>query len=315
LIFTDDGPPIARLHLPEYVTLHELGHQFFYGLVASDEVEEAWLDEGLTETATGWALDRMFGAAGGIYDLGGHRLSALGLARLAYLALPDFDPVTTRAFEFRDFASYGAITYHKTALALDTIRSEIGDERFFAGMRRYYEAGRFHHPRGADFRREFDAGAGGDLSALWAALLDGTTPFDDQVASVVVRPDRRPSGLFPSDGGVRERDEHGVLSGTFESEVLVERRGALPLPTEVEVRFDDGSTLREHLPADGRVWHRLRYDGPHKVVTATVDPERRRTIDRDRLDDAARADPAPWPRRAILHRLALLVHLILSVLS
>ena len=36
---------------PEYVVIHEAGHQFWYGMVANNETEHAWLDEGLNEYA------------------------------------------------------------------------------------------------------------------------------------------------------------------------------------------------------------------------------------------------------------------------
>ena len=41
--------PVNRVHAPEIVVVHEFGHQFWQGLVASNEFEEAWLDEGITE--------------------------------------------------------------------------------------------------------------------------------------------------------------------------------------------------------------------------------------------------------------------------
>ncbi|TDI29855.1 MAG: M1 family peptidase [Acidobacteria bacterium] len=52
--------PAARLS-PERVTIHEFGHQYWYGLVASNEFEEAWLDEGITTYTTGRVLDREYG--------------------------------------------------------------------------------------------------------------------------------------------------------------------------------------------------------------------------------------------------------------
>jgi hypothetical protein len=48
-------------HVPEGVTIHEFGHQFWYGLVATNEFEESWLDEGLTTYSTGRILDKVYG--------------------------------------------------------------------------------------------------------------------------------------------------------------------------------------------------------------------------------------------------------------
>jgi hypothetical protein len=54
-------PAPASLLSPEGVTIHEFGHQYWYGLAASNEFEEAWLDEGLNTYTTGRVLDREYG--------------------------------------------------------------------------------------------------------------------------------------------------------------------------------------------------------------------------------------------------------------
>jgi len=52
--------PALRLS-PESVTVHEFGHQFWYGLVATNEFEEAWLDEGFNTYSTGKVLEKAYG--------------------------------------------------------------------------------------------------------------------------------------------------------------------------------------------------------------------------------------------------------------
>jgi len=52
--------PAKRLS-PEGVTVHEFGHQFWYGMIANNEFEEAWLDEGFNTYSTGKVLDRAYG--------------------------------------------------------------------------------------------------------------------------------------------------------------------------------------------------------------------------------------------------------------
>jgi len=47
----------SRVNDPEGVTVHEAGHQFWYGLVGNNEFEDAWLDEGFNTYSTARAID------------------------------------------------------------------------------------------------------------------------------------------------------------------------------------------------------------------------------------------------------------------
>ena len=55
--------------LPEEVTVHEFGHQFWQGLVANNEFEEAWLDEGINSYSTGKVLEMGYGRDATVVDL------------------------------------------------------------------------------------------------------------------------------------------------------------------------------------------------------------------------------------------------------
>lgn len=48
---------------PEHVVIHEIGHQWFMNLLASNEAEEAWLDEGINSYFTGYFMDLAYGSA------------------------------------------------------------------------------------------------------------------------------------------------------------------------------------------------------------------------------------------------------------
>ena len=74
--------PLDRVYLPEIVVAHEFAHQYFQGLVASNEVEEAWLDEGITEWATGWLVDDLIGADRSLLEVAGLRVGDLDYQRL-----------------------------------------------------------------------------------------------------------------------------------------------------------------------------------------------------------------------------------------
>jgi hypothetical protein len=315
LVFSFDGPAPASVHLPEYVTLHELAHQYFYGIVGSDEVEEPWLDEGLAETATDWCMRRLYGEEGNLYRLFGHHLSSIDVLRLGgHRAV--FDPIAQPAFDFVDPSSYSAIVYGKTALLLRSFESSFGKVRFHAGMRHYVDAWRFRHPRKRDFIRAFSDGADVDVSSFLERALDRPESVDYQIASIATRELRRPAGRFPTDGGVKEEEGKPVVPPRFTSEVVVQRLGELPLPVEVHLRFEDGSEQWERWdggprPTDPR-WSRITTESKTRLVSAelAVAP-----LDQNRLNDSLSVEPDPRPRRRLLSACAQLLSSLIQWLA
>ena len=84
LFLTVGGDFPAGMRAVDETTIHELGHQYFYGLVGSDEVEEAWLDEGLNETFTTWGMERVFGQKCTVIDFAGVCINAIDLEWAGY---------------------------------------------------------------------------------------------------------------------------------------------------------------------------------------------------------------------------------------
>jgi hypothetical protein len=314
LFFTLDLPAPSGVHLPELVTMHELAHQYFQGIVASDEVEEAWLDEGLAETMTDLGLSRLFGRERAVYDFGGHHLSVTEMERLGYRSSAIIDPLDRYAFDYLSYTSYGAISYSKTSVIMRTVERLIGPERFERGLRAYYDAWRFRHPRAADFVAAFDAGAGEDLGWFWQPAIYGTGVVDYEVLSVEARRRPRPAGLFEVDGGARKEVEpKGEAGAPFSSEVVVHRVGDFALPVEVEVSFADGTTRREQWDGgrgDGARWRRFRYDA--EATEARVDPW---PLDVKRWNDGRRARPDAGPRNRTAAGWQLALSTILSAVG
>jgi hypothetical protein len=325
LFFTFDSPAPARVFAPEIVTAHELAHQWFYGIVASDEVEEAWLDEGFTEAGTDWALRALQGGPPRalVYDLLGHRITYAEGHRLSYRTVATLDPLDIHAYRFATNRAYGAITYGKTLLALTTLEGLLGPARVEAGMRRYVERSRFTHPRRADFVAAFNEGAGEDLTWFWTPILDGVGVVDDAVRSIEVREKDPPQGLFETpDGGLAEVSapppgSTAAAGGktTWISEVLVERRGAIHLPTELRVVFTDGSERREPWPAEpAPAWRRFTFEGPHAVARAELDPDAKITLDTNLWNNGLLSRRDATPRSRLARRLeSILVALLGTV--
>jgi hypothetical protein len=306
LFFTEDVPVPPGIHFPEYVTIHELSHQYFYGIVGSDEVEEAWLDEGLTEAMSDWGTTRMFGRDGGVWDYLGHQLSVTELEQASYRTALGLDPLETRAFDYESNYSYGSITYAKTTLVLRTLEAYLGHDKFEAGMRHYYEKTRFTHPRGEDFVRLFDEGAGQDLGWYWQPTLWGTQTLDYEVYEVDKRRKPAPIGLFDEKGKRVEKEEPKKpdKNAPWISEVVVHRKGEMAFPVELDVVFEDGSHKHETWDGGRQAgeprWKRFTYETAKPVAYAEIDPDHKVALDTARFNNARRIEPDTAPRRRVV---------------
>jgi len=316
LITTADAPVPHGVHVPELVTIHELGHQYFYGMVGSDEVEEAWLDEGFTETLTDWGLSHQFGAARADWDFLGHRMSHVELSRLGYRRAATLDPSETRAFDFVTNGAYGAITYAKTNVMLRTLEGLIGPDKLEAAMRAYFQRWRFHHPRIDDFIASFDGAYGQDLTWFWQPALRSTEVLDYEVLSIDNREQRALAGLWDTDGGVRKEVEPDPKAKDvpWRSEVVVHRRDGFVFPVTLKVVFADGSEKRESWDGgrDGVTWKRFVYEGAHKVAWAQVDPDEKVPLDVNRWNDGLRAEADGAPAAAVTDSFSSLVSALLA---
>ena len=145
---------------PSYTTEltaeHEFGHQYWYGMVATNEFEDAWLDEGINSYTEVKVLDAILGRDTSMLRRSYVSVGDYELQRLGYTATPDYDPVTRFAWQFRNAESYGAVTYGKTATLLATLEGIIGTDTMDEAMRTYFMRFRFTHPTTEDFLRTIE---------------------------------------------------------------------------------------------------------------------------------------------------------------
>jgi hypothetical protein len=258
------------LRLLELLTVHEFGHQYWYGMVANNEFEEAWLDEGINSYVEGRIMDSVYGP-GSYLDVFGLRMDSVGLQRLEYLRAPQHDPIARRAWHFLDRSSYEAISYGKTALVLDTLQAYLGEDVLRRALAAYFYRWRFRHPRGADFLASLKESTGQDLSWYFDQVISGSGELDYAVTRVDAEELHGNAG-YPLTGGEAGAEvmPQKPAQRQYYNEVVVERLGSVAIPVDVHITFDDGSTTGEHW--DGRHrWKRFEYTGAQRVEWAVVD--------------------------------------------
>ena len=267
------------LHELEETAAHEFGHQYFYHLFASDEVEEAWLDEGLNETFSGWVMERMFGRCSSV-DLPWLCLSTVERNWLSYRATVQRGALATPSFR-QPRHDYGSITYDHSAVLLRSLEGLIGRDRMRAGFQRYAERARFRHPSRRDFVAALSDGARQDLGWFFDQALDQARMVDYAVEDASSEPFELAAGFYDCPppplpatagselGSAADRAAYldtlrasqqaacvGKAPGRHElaltatevkptrynSEVTVQRLGDFMLPITVRAVFRDGSS-------------------------------------------------------------------------
>ncbi|NNE70853.1 MAG: M1 family metallopeptidase, partial [Rhodothermales bacterium] len=290
------GPSWMRV--PEMVAIHEFGHQYFYGLLASNEFEEAWLDEGMNSYVESKVMDDTYGE-GAMMEIPGLPLSSRAMQRLSYVKQnPARGSLATWSWEYDFSADYGKNSYAKPATVMNTLEGYLGWETMKEFLRTYYREWRFRHPSTQDLQEVAERVADEDLDWFFDQYVYGTAVLDYRIEQVTAS---RDSSIPDS------------LDARYINRVVVQRVYDGHMPTTVRMTFRDGTT--HDIPWDGReAWKEFRVERDSPLAAATLDPEGVLWLDIDRLNNrrvvGAGDSPATAERRKFsvrFHQLALLI--------
>ncbi len=270
------------IYLPELVVEHEFGHQYWYGMVATNEFEDAWMDEGINSYTEVKVLDDMLGQNRSVFNFMRAKLSEREQQRLGYIRDPDFDPMTRKGWLFFDYGSYADVTYGKTASVLITLESIIGEDTMRKAMHEYFMKYRFTHPVPEDFLKTVEEVSGKDLRWYFNQAVYGTNVMDYEVMKI----DSSPTDWWKPN--FKEGKKPGETE--YESQVVVHRKGDFVMPVDIAVKFDNGDVVREHWDGQDR-WIRYTYDKKAKIVSAEVDPDHKNWLDRNFFNNSKTAEP------------------------
>lgn len=308
-------PSPARVPRPESVTVHEFGHQYWYGLVGSNEFEESWLDEGFNTYSTGRVLDEAYGPfvfAPRVLSVPltpwftGVTYTQDDLFRMGTILAPDRDAVVRNAWSYRDSRSYSVNSYPRPANVLRQLEWMLGERTMAQVMRVYHLRYRYRHPRTEDFIDVAEEVSARSLKSFFERTLRTPGRVDYGIAELksAVRPVA--AGLFSEDpdhptkhaevtpeqaeAATEARDE----SGPYETEVLVVRNGDVPFAHTLEVAFTDGST--QTVVWDGAYrWGRFTFESDQVAASARLYSAQPMVLDVSPSNDSRRLKPSPRP--------------------
>lgn len=251
---------------PGAVTIHEAGHQWWYGIVGSNEFENGWMDEGLNTFSTARVIGQAFNPNyyaqryfGGFIpwvfrDIPLRRETDTN--RLpGYRDNAEADVQSTPTFRyFPSTASF--ITYNKTALWLNTLENHLGWPVLQRAMQTYFERWKFRHPQPSDFFAAVSDAAGRDMTWFFDQTYRSSDTFDYGVQDL------------RSVGG-----PEGPPPRTFRTTVVARRYGEAIFPVDVVTTFADGDQVTEHWDGVNRRAVYV-YERQSPAVSTVVDPNR-----------------------------------------
>ena len=258
------------------VTAHEMAHAWFQHLLATNEAKHAWMDEGFTEYVT--SLSENY-----VNDVDPEFPHKSSYDRYYLLASSGFEQAQTIHSDRYDYNfAYGASAYSKGSVFLSQLGYIIGKKNLDKTLKRYYEEFKFKHPTPNDFKRVAEKVS--DLELEWYLHEWTRTPH---------------------------KIDYGIDISSLESErvITLKRKARIPMPIEVVVSFEDGSSDLYYIPNDllhgyksfnkevylmePWNWVSTEYEfvveGNKKIIKIEIDPSKR-IADVNQLDNTVVID-------------------------
>jgi hypothetical protein len=236
----------------ERVVVHEIGHQFWYGMVASNEFEEAWLDEGFTSYAEDNLMASEFGA-----------VSNLPI-QSSYITSPA--PLKENAWDYASHSEYADNVYTRAKLVLTAIERQIGKDAMDRVLKTYFQRWKFKHPSTKDFQN---------------VLEDVTkTKWDDFFNQYVY------GGMMTdySVDGIRTVPTGGQGANAYENTILLRRLGGTAASVPIHIHFSDGSAADQTW--DGKeAQHELKVLSAAPADWVYIDPSHKLVLENRHINN------------------------------
>ena len=316
--FENVDPGTLQRYALDFVTIHEFGHGYFYGILASNEFEEPMLDEGLNEY---WDM-RMIRARDQRIHISTPWMRWLGInpslrgfqsERLGAMLAEPADPLGQNSWNRFSSRSYGTV-YSRTATTMHDLEQRLGKDVTERAFKAYYARWKFRHPSIADLKQVLSEVSGRPevVERVFAQQVYDVNPVNDRIDALTsteilpqpgfvmyegkrveltqkaldkaIKDKREQWKKAHPDKGKSDKDKEATGPFPYRTHVSVLRKGAA-VPQELRVTFADGSVKTVRWDND-RPWARFDFTTRSKAVSAQLDPQRDIFLDADKIDDS-----------------------------
>jgi len=307
-------------YMPEMVTVHEFGHAYFMGILASNEFEEPWLDEGVNSFWEARIMDHFYGNSYGRVNHPLLRISDAAAMRLPYVRSQARQEVSNAEYSWNyPKETYSMMSYFKTATWLYTMMGIIGEETTNDIFREYYRKWAFKHPSGKDFvsvanevvRREHGEQFGPDMNWFFDQTLYGTGICDYKVEGIYNHKYLKTQGKAESDETTEPAGYN--TDSLYFSSVGLERTGEIMLPVDVLVHFTDGEEVHERWNGKAR-YKEFNYTGNREIEWVKIDPEFKIRMDVNYNNNSMTMTPQKASLNRLVNKISAFIQFCLSII-
>ena len=228
---------VSSAKMLETVIVHEVGHNWFYGILGSNERKHGWMDEGLNtfyenrvtkmlSTSNVMIGDSSLAGVNRFFDLKdfpqgyGNYLTYMIAA-----SLHKDQAIETPSADFTPI-NYGAVMYTKSGLVFSYLQEYLGLKVFDSAMHVYFERWKFKHPYPEDLKAVLEEVSGKKLDWFFEHMINSTDQIDFKLSDVqavnnqlAIKVQNR-SG-FEAPAFVSALDRSGNVLETFKTEPYV----------------------------------------------------------------------------------------------
>jgi hypothetical protein len=261
---------------PESVTIHEFVHQYFYGIVANNEVYNAWLDEGITSYLEERIMEKyyregllhfnfldyypIFGLnflsyneIPLVYTLGNYTFERGAKELGKYYQSPGVVSILDTSYKFPNALDYSIGSYSKPELVLISLERFLGPQKIMNMLKDFYQEYKFKHPTPVNFLVILKKYAPKDFEWIEKNLFESSSSFDYMVKYVK------------------------KLDKSNEYEVFLERLGGGIFKLEIAF-YTDKDTVFQQWDGQER-WKKIFFKTENNLIGVEIDPNRKNILD------------------------------------
>ncbi len=275
-----------NIKMTNTTTVHEFGHQYFMGILASNEFEEAWLDEGFNSYFESRIMDKYYGEKTSSIDVWGFRIGDLQTHRTRYVHNEDRDISESfrNAWNY-EAGGYGLYSYSKPATFLHTLQRMVGEECMNDIMKTYYNKWMFRHPCSKDFINVVNEVVpehhgekfGKDMNWFFNQVLYSSKVCDYKIEDIYQWENTKPQGILTEEQKAAYNNDNN-LDKKYYARVLLKREGNMQMPLDVLVKFADGTETTEYWDGKKR-YKQFEFYSDSELISAEIDPQHKILVD------------------------------------